>query len=409
MSKRLKVLISAYACEPGKGSEPGVGFNLCRALSGENEVHVITRENNRISIDLFLKKNPPPNLHFHYYDPHCLIKYLKKNLEIFLYPYYVIWQIGAFLTAYRLTRQIKFDIAHHLTFGNIWMPTSLVFLKLPFIWGPVGGGEAPAAPFIKDFPWPARVTESLRMIILKSLRFNPFFYYACHKAACIVVKTKKTTHYVPQYFKTKCLERTDVGVYPEEIAPVKPSVKGFRVLMVGTLEPWRGCEMGIRGFAHAARTLADIELVIVGSGKDEKRLRKICQDEGIACRTKLSGAVSYEKYREHLRESSIILNMALKEGGVTFFFDALSAGKPIINLDIPGSAQINKEGSGVCIPANSPGQVIADVGAAIIKLYFDSDMRKNCSDTACRIALKFHTWKRRAEAFTKIYESAINQ
>jgi glycosyltransferase involved in cell wall biosynthesis len=90
--------------------------------------------------------------------------------------------------------------------------------------------------------------------------------------------------------------------------------------------------MGIRGFANAARTLEDIELVIIGSGKDKKRLHKICCDEGIANKTKFMGKVSHEKYRMHLKESSIILNLALKEGGVTFFFDALSAGKPIINL-----------------------------------------------------------------------------
>jgi len=31
--RRLRVLISAYACEPGKGSEPGVGWNVAREMS----------------------------------------------------------------------------------------------------------------------------------------------------------------------------------------------------------------------------------------------------------------------------------------------------------------------------------------------------------------------------------------
>lgn len=30
MPKKLKVLVNAYACEPDKGSEPGVGWNWAK-------------------------------------------------------------------------------------------------------------------------------------------------------------------------------------------------------------------------------------------------------------------------------------------------------------------------------------------------------------------------------------------
>lgn len=30
-ARRLKIFISAYACEPEKGSEPGIGWNVVRA------------------------------------------------------------------------------------------------------------------------------------------------------------------------------------------------------------------------------------------------------------------------------------------------------------------------------------------------------------------------------------------
>ena len=43
----IKVLISAYACEPGKGSEPGVGWNWVRQIADfAKEVWVITKANN---------------------------------------------------------------------------------------------------------------------------------------------------------------------------------------------------------------------------------------------------------------------------------------------------------------------------------------------------------------------------
>ena len=47
----MKVLLSAYACEPNKGSEPAVGWNWALALTRRGyDVHVITRSNNRAPI-----------------------------------------------------------------------------------------------------------------------------------------------------------------------------------------------------------------------------------------------------------------------------------------------------------------------------------------------------------------------
>ena len=40
------ILVSAYACEPLKGSEQGVGWNWVLQLAKKNNVHVITRANN---------------------------------------------------------------------------------------------------------------------------------------------------------------------------------------------------------------------------------------------------------------------------------------------------------------------------------------------------------------------------
>ena len=34
----MKILISAYACEPGKGSEPGVGWRWVNGLAGRVEL-----------------------------------------------------------------------------------------------------------------------------------------------------------------------------------------------------------------------------------------------------------------------------------------------------------------------------------------------------------------------------------
>ena len=42
----MRVLISAYACEPNKGSEPEVGLRVVLAAARDHDVWVMTRANN---------------------------------------------------------------------------------------------------------------------------------------------------------------------------------------------------------------------------------------------------------------------------------------------------------------------------------------------------------------------------
>jgi len=65
--RKLKVLVCAYACQPGgslKWVGPGeliLGWNIINQLSRFHRVLVLTHPQNRLSIDVALKKKPLPN------------------------------------------------------------------------------------------------------------------------------------------------------------------------------------------------------------------------------------------------------------------------------------------------------------------------------------------------------------
>ena len=134
------LLVSAYACEPLKGSEPAVGWNWVLQLAKFNKVHVITRANNETIINQHLPVELKDNIKFHYYDTPNSIKRLKKK-DKGLYFYYFCWQIGIVKLAKHIIQKEHVDYTIHLTFGSMWMPTFLPILKTRFIWGPMGGGE----------------------------------------------------------------------------------------------------------------------------------------------------------------------------------------------------------------------------------------------------------------------------
>src|SRR4030042_2514746 len=125
--KKLKVLVSAYACEPDKGAERGVGWNWVKQIARFHDVCVITRANNRVSIERELCKTPIANLRFVYYDVPKVLSFWKKGARR-MHFYYFLWQIDVMRLAKRLVATERIDILHHITFGSIFLPAFLPLL-----------------------------------------------------------------------------------------------------------------------------------------------------------------------------------------------------------------------------------------------------------------------------------------
>ena len=141
--------MGAYACDPHQGSEPGVGWHWAiEAVNAGHRVCVVTRANNRPAIETALRADPQPDLEVEYLDLPSPFRFLKRRLgHAGLLAYYYLWQLRLAVRARRLHRRLGFDLAHHVTFVNDQLPSGLAFLPIPFVWGPVGGGEsAPSAP-----------------------------------------------------------------------------------------------------------------------------------------------------------------------------------------------------------------------------------------------------------------------
>ena len=147
----MKILLSAYACEPNKGSEPGVGWNWTEALLQlGHSIHLITRSNNRPSIEGALPRETP-RLVITYYDlPHWTRMW--KRWPGGIYFYYLFWQMGAYRLARELHALQRFDRVQHSTFASFRQPSFMGRLGIPFIFGPVGGGRGDAGSLSKGNP-----------------------------------------------------------------------------------------------------------------------------------------------------------------------------------------------------------------------------------------------------------------
>src|SRR6516165_7239572 len=110
-----RILLSAYACEPGKGSEAEVGWMWATELEASgHDVWVLTREANRVALEGAMREQLGPRLHLVYYDLPRWIRRWKRGVRG-VHWYNALWQWGAYRVARRLTKVGRFDCVQDVT------------------------------------------------------------------------------------------------------------------------------------------------------------------------------------------------------------------------------------------------------------------------------------------------------
>lgn len=120
----------------------------------------------------------------------------------------------------------------------------------------------------------------------------------------------------------------------EALAPVEP---GFRVIVIGRLEPAKNVEESILAFAELQRAHPDATLDIVGAGAPEYRttLERLVAERGLRGVT-FHGRVSEDRKVELLRGAHVHVFCSHREGWGLTVTEAAAVGTPSVGYDVPG-------------------------------------------------------------------------
>ena len=402
--KRLKVLLSAYACRPNMGSEPGVGWNTALELSKYHDIWVLTRKDNQFFIENELAANSINGLNFIYCDlPGS--KFWKHGLQSVHFHYY-FWQIIVYLKAKKLHSEIGFNVAHHITYVRHSTPSFLVFLPIPFIWGPVGGGESLPKSFWNNFDWYGKVYEILRYVTRWVGERDPFVRITAQKSAIVKATTKDTAKSLEQLGAKNIQIQSQVGLSNEEIRQLSKlavdSSSSFRFVSIGRLLHWKGFDLGLRAFAKSG--LSDrAEYWIIGEGRERNSLQKLSQELNISESVKFFGNLPRQEVLEKLGESHVLVHPSLHESGGFVCLEAMASGRPVICLDLGGPAvQITSE-AGYKIAAHTPEQTTNELYQAMTKLYQERILLNTMGSAARKRAVEMFSWSSKAKYIAKLY------
>ena len=389
----MKLLLSAYACEPNKGSEPGVGWNWAQALLRLGfEVHVITRSNNRPGIESALRALNSP-LRVAFYDLPGWARFWK-HWPGGIYLYYLLWQVGAYRLAKRLHSKEKFDHVHHVTFASYRQPSFMGGLGIPFIFGPIGGGETMPRQFRRGIPLIGRIAEAVRDLGRALIAYDPLMRLTFSQAHTIACTTSETLAGIPRRYHAKCIVQPTIGINVEEIeSACGGSARKPQFLYVGRLVYWKGAHLALRALAEVRRFIPQAKLKIIGDGSDREWLKTVAQDVGVMDYVEWLSAKPHDEILREYRASLAFVFPSLHDSGGMVVLEALAAGVPVVCLDLGGPGAIVTSSCGIVVKSRqaSEGAVVESLANAMILLATDAGYRARLSANSIMRAREM-TW-----------------
>jgi glycosyltransferase involved in cell wall biosynthesis len=402
----MRILLSAYACEPGKGSEPAVGWNLVRQIARFHQVWVITRVNNRGPIEKALAQEPLPNVRWVYFDLPRWARFWKKGRKG-LHAYYYLWQIGTYRLANKLHRQVGFDLAHHVTIGASWYPTFLPLLPLPFVWGPVGAGLPSPKLFQREFSFRGKLSEWARQGLRVLSQLDPIRGLAEKRASMILAISPASVEQLKPANRRRAQLFSQVGINSKELVALgeKRGEGGnsFSLLSVGRLLCWKGFALGIKAFALFHKQFPNSEYWILGDGPERARLVRLVSSLGLSSAVRFLGHLSREDYFNRLVHCNVLVYPGLHEPGAFVIAEAMAARRPVICLDLGEPASIVTDETGIKIPASSPEEAVTGISQACARLAGNPALCEQMGDAGRKRILELFQWDVKGAAMAAIY------
>jgi len=402
---RRKILVAAYACEPNSGSEPGVGWNMCQAISKANEAWVVTRKNNRDQIERAMALQPNPYIHFIYADlPQWTSFWKKQGRGIRLY--YYLWQFAAWRQARRLARTVGFDLAHHVTFVNDWLFTFLALLPIPFVWGPIG--SHPKSPRSLTPSVSALIADRVRYYFQAFMRFiDPLFWLSAVRADLIVGIDQTVGARLPLSLigKHKFISHSAIGVEGlfERSAEKNSVSKPTRILSMGRLVPIKAFHLTIRAFAASAKIEGSGTLTIVGNGSERASLQSLAKKLGVDDRITFFDWLPRTQALSEMQEADLFLFPSFEGGGMVVL-EAMATGLPVVCLDYGGPGAMVTSSCGIKVPVADKATTVANLGAGIFRLISEPATRRRMGESGRKHVQDNFLWARKSALVEALYD-----
>jgi glycosyltransferase involved in cell wall biosynthesis len=410
-----KILINAYACSPGMGSEPGMAWNWVVNLAKHCELHIITEGEFKDEIEKTVPAlEQGKNMHFYYNPVSDKVRRMCWNQGDWrFYKYYRQWQWKTYLMAKDICATEHVDILHQLNMIGFREPGYLWKLSkengVPFVWGPIGGLKQFPTAYLQGAEWKMRIFNRLKNFLnVWQLKYDKRVNEAFKTADLLISSIQDSYRAIKKYKGFESIVIPETGCFlTEDISTDRFDDEYFHVMWVGKFDFRKQLSLALRSIAAAANPRIIFDVYGTGSVKqvlDAKRISKLL---GIYNKVVWHGNQSNDVVMEAMRHSHLFLFTSVSEDTSTVVLEAISNRLPVVCFDACGMSSVIDNKVGRKIPISKPIQSVHDFAKVLEELEHNRDLLKQMSSN-CSIRQHELSWERKAEEMVKFYNNIIS-
>jgi glycosyltransferase involved in cell wall biosynthesis len=398
----VKILVSAFQCCPGEGSEPRTGWQWVTALADfGHDVTVLASSHYREP--LLAQGRKDIDWRFIDIPPSPLPRGL--SFRLWAYDGYRRWQDAA-LKAVQLNPE-HFDVTHHVTWASLHLGSKLWRLPAPLVYGPIGGGQTAPARYRSYFgsDWRA---EKLRTAATGSLlKVNGRSRETLQNSAVTLVCNADTEAAAHRMGAARVRYMLCDALLPSWIVDPRRQPDGTPVVVwVGRMLPRKAPTLVVEAFAELRRRMP-ARLVMAGDGPLAGEVRAAVARLGVTDDVELRGHISWDEVRGLYDDASVFLFPSLRESFGAQFLEALGRGLPAVTLDHHGIADVDTGIAAIKVPLpDDPRDLPGELGTALETVLADGQWESR-SEAAIKWASQ-QTWPVRAAEATAVYQEYAN-
>lgn len=402
----LSILINAYACSPGMGSEPGMAWNWCVNLAKYCELHIITEGEFRDKIEAVLPTLPQgQNMHFYYNPVSEEVRRMCWNQGDWrFYKYYKEWQWKTYLIAKDICTKKRIDVLHQLNMIGFREPGFLWKIEgVPLVWGPVDAKENFPVEYLEGAGLKAKLFIRLKNQITKwQLQHGKRVAKMVEKAAVVISASSNSQKSFKKYFGIDSPLINETGCYVKDETPTERQPKDtFDLLWVGKADFRKQLSLAIRAVAAARHS--DLRLHVVGGG-DVSEYENEAETLGVNDLCVWHGAVSHDEVQRIMRQSDLFFFTSVAEGTPHVVLEAIGNSLPVLCFDTCGQGDSVDETVGIKIPLTNPRQSVKDFAEKIELFYNNKEVLQQLSK-GCVSRQNELSWERKALQVVDLYKS----
>ena len=412
----MKVLINAYACSPGMGSEPGMAWNWVVNLAKFCELYIITEGEFREKIEAVVPTlEQGGNMHFYYNPVSDEIRKMCWNQGDWrFYKYYRQWQWKTYLMAKDICEKERINVLHQLNMIGFREPGYLWKLSkengAPFVWGPIGG--------LKQFPTAYLKEAGLKMQLFMRLKnFLNIWQLKHEKRVDEALKTAKLLiSSIPDSYralkKYKGLESIvipETGCFlSEDISTSRFDTEEFHIMWVGKFDFRKQLPLALQAVALAKNPKLKLDVYGSGSVDQVEMAKNIAEELGISDLVIWHGNQQNDVVMEAMRKAQLFFFTSVNEDTSTVVLEAVSNRLPVVCFDACGMSAVIGDSVGRKIALSHPSQSAHDFARILNELESKRSLLKHLSEN-CKQRQMDLSWEVKARKVVEEYERIIGK